>query len=184
MTWWLRTWRKTQKNVCTLKKTTMIFLKRSNLHVQMFHERGSMEFVSHKGRIFSPQLHHIWISHNYFLFVFVLKQNNALSLLLLHMSVCWHYICFMLLCNPVISFTWHPHGQHYMNICELHLEAFLHVKCLAVSLLQGEGPFAVTNQVSLLHLHPDTTKRRVQPQTANVGKSLCWKVGDFINSTQ
>lgn len=85
------------------------------------------------------------------------------------------FICFVLLSNPVISFTWHPHGRHYMNICELHLEAFLHVKCLAVSLLQGKGPFAVTNQVSLLHLHPDTTKRRVQPQTANVGKSLCCK---------
>lgn len=156
---------------------------RSNLHVQMFHERGSMEFVTHKGRIFSPN----FIIYEFHITTFCLKtkqKNSALWVYYYFTWVCWHYICFMLLCNPVISFTWHPHGQHYMNICELHLEAFLHVKCLAVSLLQGEGPFAVTNQVSLLHLHPDTTKRRVQPQTANVGKSLCWKVGDFINSTQ
>lgn len=50
----------------------------------------------------------------------------------------------------------------------------LHVKCLAVSLLRGERPFAVTNQDSLPHLHSDTTKRRVQPQTAHAGRSLCW----------
>lgn len=70
---------------------------------------------------------------------------------------CWHFLCFVQVCNLVISFTWHPHGRHYMNICELHLEAFLHVKCLAVNLLQGKRLFAVTNQDSLLHLYPDAT---------------------------
>lgn len=81
----------------------------------------------------------------------------------------------------MISFTWHPHGPHYANICELHLEAFLHAKCLAVSLLQAQRPFAATNRISHLHLRPDTTKRRVQPQTANAGKSLCWGVCHFIS---
>lgn len=90
-------------------------------------------------------------------------------------------MCFTLVGDPVISFTWHPHGPHYKNICELHLEAFLHAKCLAVSLLQAQRPFAATNRISHLHLRPDTTKRHVQPQTANVGKSLCWGVCHFIS---
>lgn len=90
-------------------------------------------------------------------------------------------MCFTLVGDPVISFTWHPHGPHYANICELHLEAFLHAKCLAVSSLQAQRPFAATNHISHLHLRPDTTKRRVQPQTANVGKSLCWGVCHFIS---
>lgn len=90
----------------------------------------------------------------------------------IRVCVCVDILCmfFMYVCNPCNSFTWHPHGRHYVNICEPHLEAFLHVKCLAVSLLQAEGPFAVTNQVSLLHLHSYTTKRRVEPRPANVGK--------------
>lgn len=166
------------------KKQRWFFSKDQICTYKCFMNEAQWNLSHTKGGYFPPN----FIIYEFHITTFCLflfkKKNSALSLLLLHMSVCWHYICFMLLCNPVISFTWHPHGQHYMNICELHLEAFLHVKCLAVSLLQGEGPFAVTNQVSLLHLHPDTTKRRVQPQTANVGKSLCWKVGDFINSTQ
>lgn len=78
MTWWLRTWRKTQKNVCTLKKT-LIFLKKKLLvcvyaWVKIKSARTNVSWtrlngICHTQRedIF-PQLHHIWISHNYFLF--------------------------------------------------------------------------------------------------------------------
>lgn len=94
------------------------------------------------------------------------------------------FMCFTLVGDPVIWFTWHPHGPHCTNICELHLQALLHAKCLAVSLLQAQRPFAATNRISHLHLRPDATKRRVQPQTANAGKSLCWWVCRFISDAR
>lgn len=139
-------------------KKFLVCVLRSNLCAQLSH---GWDLADARENI-SPWLYQIWIT-----------MPCEFSYYLTWECVDTLHMCFMHVCNPWISFTWHPHGRHYMNICELHLEAFLHVKCLAVSLLQGEGPFAVTNQVSLLHLHSDTTKKRVQPQTANVGKALC-----------
>lgn len=134
----------------------------------------------------SVHISRIWLWSNVHLgslhFSRTLKQQNfvkaAASFLQASPYLTWAcvdvlWMCFMFVCNPCISFTWHPHGQHYVNICELHLEAFLHVKCLAVKLLQGERPFGVTNQVSLLHLHSNTAKKWAELQPANTRQPVC-----------
>lgn len=104
-----------------------------------------------------------------------------------HESALTSYVC--VLCTsvyPWISFTWHPHGRHYMNICELHLEAFLHVKCLAVSLLRGEAPFAVNQSgfrfsICTQTLQRDELSLELRMQARLCGKKLNRHMCDFIN---